>query len=89
MLRRDAEVVEALAAGAFLLAVPLVVADKKVRANVMIDRALLEGVDRQAKAAGMSRSEYLSQAAADRLRADGAVVADRDKAGRIRPVAAR
>ena len=83
-LRRDADVVAALAAGGFLMAVPLIVSDKKVRTNVMLDKALLAGIDGQAKAAGVSRSEYLSQAAAERLRADGAVIAERDKTGRLR-----
>lgn len=83
VLRRDADVAGALAVGGFLLAVPFVIGEKKVRANIMIDKALLEGIDRQAKATGTSRSEYLSRAAKERLEADGTVVAVRGKSGRL------
>ena len=51
--------------------------------------ALLEGIDRQATTVGISRSEYLSQAATERLRRDGAVVAERDKLGSLRTAAAK
>ena len=83
-LTKDAEIRLALAAGAFLIAVPLVVSEKKVRTNVMLDRSLLEAIDGQARSIGVSRSEYLAQAARRKLESDGAVVLERDEAGRMR-----
>ena len=84
-LRTDPDVRAALADGAFLMAVPLVIADRKVRTNVMLDKDLLDTIDREAKLAGVTRSEYLAQASRDRLRrTTGAVIVQRDaKTGRI------
>ena len=73
VLRNDPEVRRALAAGGFLIAVPLALSDKKVRTNVMLDRGLLDVIDRQAEAAGMSRSEYLSRAAERQVHEEGGV----------------
>ena len=79
-LREDSEVRASLSDGAFLLAVPLVVADRKVRANVMIDRSLLATIDREAKSSGMNRSEYMSLASREKLKASGAVLVQRNAA---------
>ena len=83
-MTKEKEIQSALAAGAFVIAVPLVVSDKKIRANVMFERSLLEAVDRQAQSTGISRSEYLAQAARRKLQTDGAVVLERDASGRMR-----
>jgi predicted RNase H-like HicB family nuclease len=67
-LRADADIRQALAAGAFLIAVPLVESSRKSRYNVVLETSLVRGIDEVARAAGMSRSEFLSQAASESLR---------------------
>jgi len=67
-LRADADIRNALAAGAFLIAVPLVESSRKSRYNVVLETSLVRGIDEVARAAGMSRSEFLSQAASESLR---------------------
>jgi predicted RNase H-like HicB family nuclease len=61
-LRRDPSVRKELAAGAFLIAIPLVRNERKARYNVMLDRALVEEVDRAARLSGVSRSDLMATA---------------------------
>lgn len=85
VLRNDPDVRRALALGSFLIAVPLALSGKKVRTNVMLDRGLLDVIDRQAEAAGLSRSEYLSRAAERQVHEEGCVWVRRDAgSGRLR-----
>lgn len=59
-----------IARGAVLIGIPLIVVGKKARYNVMLDPGLVDGVDSAARSAGVSRSEYISQALGKRLRQD-------------------
>ncbi len=67
-LRRDPAFVEA-STGAVLALVPFELPSKAVRINISIDENLLSAVDAAAKAAGMSRSSFLAEAARKRIRA--------------------
>ena len=59
---------EDIAEGAFLLAVPLMVADGKiVRANLSFDRGTLAAIDDAADARGLTRSAFLAQAARNEI----------------------
>lgn len=66
----DPEVKSDVAEGAVLIAVPLIVVGRKARYNVMLDPALVQAVDGAAKAAGVSRSDYIAKALDERLRHD-------------------
>ena len=69
-LRRDPEVIEAIAEGAILVSVPFVVgAGKPVRANLSIDAGVLEAIDGAAERAGMTRSAFLVNAALEKIKA--------------------
>jgi predicted RNase H-like HicB family nuclease len=77
-LRRDADVRADLISGAFLIAVPLVVNERKSRYNLMLDPSLVEGVDEVARAVGVSRSDFVARAVEQRLKLEkGAVVLGR------------
>ena len=73
-LRRQPDVRDDLERGGVAIYVPLIVAGRKARYNVMLDPVLVEGIDRAAKAAGVSRSDFISQAAASSLRDKAGVV---------------
>ena len=47
--------------------VPLIVAERKQRYNVMLDPSLVQGIDLVAKAAGVSRSDFIAYAATQSL----------------------
>lgn len=70
-LLRDPEIRSEVAAGATLLAIPLIVSQRKERYNLMLDPALVAAVDSAARVAGISRSEFVEKAAAARLGATG------------------
>jgi predicted RNase H-like HicB family nuclease/predicted RNA binding protein YcfA (HicA-like mRNA interferase family) len=55
-------------AGAVLALVPFDLPTRSVRINISIDAGLLGAVDREAKAAGKSRSAFLAEAARAKLR---------------------
>jgi predicted RNase H-like HicB family nuclease len=77
-LRRLPDVREDLDGGGVAIYVPLIVAGRKERYNVMLDPVLVEGIDRAAKTAGVSRSDFIAQAAVSSLEhAVGAVVVPR------------
>jgi len=80
-LRKQADVREDLAAGAIVVYVPLIIAQRKQRYNVMLDPALVQGIDRAARTAGVSRSDFISHAASRSLEeATGAVVMNKSAA---------
>jgi len=66
-LRRRADVQEDLASRGMAVYVPLIVAERKQRYNVMLDPALVEGIDRAARIAGVSRSDFIADAATQSL----------------------
>jgi predicted RNase H-like HicB family nuclease len=55
------------AAGAMIVLVDCAAPDNLVRVNVALDRALLAGVDRAARALGKTRSEFVADALRQRL----------------------
>ncbi|HKG01067.1 MAG TPA: type II toxin-antitoxin system HicB family antitoxin [Xanthobacteraceae bacterium] len=64
----DEDVREALAAGAILLAVPLLSdAGRTVRVNVSLDKGLVDQIDAAASARGLTRSAFLAQAAREKI----------------------
>ena len=67
-LQSDSTVKVELAQGAVMVAVPLISVERKARYNVMLDVDLVAGMDRQAKVAGTSRSDFLADAVKDKLR---------------------
>lgn len=63
-VRGDVEIAEALAAGAFLVAVPFIENDARVvRANITMEAGLLKAIDQTAQARKLTRSAFLAQAA--------------------------
>ncbi|NOT71166.1 MAG: hypothetical protein HOP09_07725 [Hyphomicrobium sp.] len=66
-LRADAEVCAEIDGGAFVIAVPLVIVTRKLRYNLMLGSDLVEAVDFAARAIGVSRSEFVSDAIGHRL----------------------
>lgn len=66
-LRREPDIRADLAAGAFVIGVPLVFSARKERFNLMLDRAQVESVDEIARTVGVSRSEFVSRAIEMRL----------------------
>lgn len=69
---RDDDVREAMAAGAVLLAVPLLSdAGRTVRVNVSLDKGLVDQIDAAASARGLTRSAFLAQAAREKITGGG------------------
>ena len=67
-LRRDADVANALSQGAYLLAVPLVtIAHRVVRANVSLDKGVLDAIDAAAAQRGLTRSAFIAEAARNEI----------------------
>lgn len=70
--RADPEVAEAIAAGAALVIVPLIVeTGRPARANLSLDAGLLAAIDEAATAHGLTRSAFLASAARDKIAAGG------------------
>jgi len=64
-----AEVAEELAAGAFLLAVPLLTsAGRSVRVNLSLDKGILEAIDTAASMRKLTRSAFIVEAARNEIR---------------------
>ncbi|MCM5555395.1 type II toxin-antitoxin system HicB family antitoxin [Pleomorphomonas sp. NRK KF1] len=64
VIREDEEVKEDLAAGAFLLAVPLIsLTGRTTKANITMDAGLLAAIDQIAKARGLTRSAFIADLA--------------------------
>jgi len=71
-LRREPDVQAAIAEGAIFLAVPLVIeAGRPVKANISLDRGLLDAIDAAAKRSGLTRSGFLASAAREKIEAAG------------------
>lgn len=63
-VRADDGVAKDLAAGAFLLAVPIVsLSGRSTKANITMDAGLLAAVDQTAKERGLTRSSFLADLA--------------------------
>ena len=69
-LQSDPAIRAELAGGAFLIAVPLIISQRKSRYNIMLDPALVEGVDVTAETLGISRSSFIAQSLVERLTRD-------------------
>ena len=72
-LRADPEVVAALAEGAALAIVPLLIdaGSRPARANLSIDAGLLAAIDEAAAARGLTRSAFLAGAAREKIESGG------------------
>ena len=69
-LRKDGEVAEALAEGAVMALVPLIMTSgKSVRANLSLDEGLLRAIDEAARRNGVTRSAFLASAARQKIEA--------------------
>lgn len=61
-----------LAAGAFLLPIPLIARDTAVeRVNISLERGVLRAIDEAAALRRLSRSAFIAQAAANEIRRSG------------------
>ena len=64
----DPDVAEDLRAGAFLMAVPHVtMAHKAARANISLDKGVLDAIDAAARERGMTRSSFIVEAALNEI----------------------
>jgi predicted RNase H-like HicB family nuclease len=69
--RDDPEVREAMAEGAVLIAIPLLIeSGKSVRANISMDQGILAAIDSAAAERGLTRSSFLASAALEKIRAE-------------------
>lgn len=67
-LRADQEVAEAIAEGAALAMLPLLLdAGRPAKANLSIDAGLLAAIDEAAEARGLTRSAFLASAAREKI----------------------
>jgi len=67
-IRRDSEVAAALAEGAVLAVVPLLLdAGRPAKANLSVDAGLLEAIDEAAEAHGLTRSAFIASAAREKI----------------------
>mgnify|MGYP001066445913 CR=1 FL=1 len=65
--RRD-DVSEALGAGAYLLAIPLVTSKKRsVRVNLSLDKGILDAIDAAADMRGLTRSAFIAEASQNEI----------------------
>jgi hypothetical protein len=72
VLRADPEVAEAIAEGAALAIVPLLLdAGRPAKANLSIDAGLLTAIDEAAAARGLTRSAFLASAAREKIKSEG------------------
>lgn len=71
-LRRDPEVSAAIAEGAIFVRVPYVnESGRPVKANISLDRGLLDAIDAAARSSGLTRSAFLASAAKEKIAASG------------------
>ncbi len=73
-LRRNPDIKQDLASGAFLIAVPVVPISQKARFNIVIETSLVETIDKVARATGLSRSEFIARAASKSLEETSGVI---------------
>lgn len=70
-LRADPEVAQAVAEGAALAIVPLLLdAGRPAKANLSIDAGLLTAIDEAAAARGLTRSAFLASAAREKIESE-------------------
>jgi HicB_like antitoxin of bacterial toxin-antitoxin system len=70
-IRRDSEVAAALAEGAVLAVVPLLLdAGRPAKANLSVDAGLLEAIDEAAEAHGLTQSAFIASAAREKITRD-------------------
>ena|SRR5438270_4415447 len=71
-LRRDKQVAPALAQGAALVIIPVLMdSGRAVRANLSLDAGLLEAIDAAARAHGLTRSAFIASAAREKIINEG------------------
>ncbi len=71
-IRKQANVIEALAAGAFLVRIPVIENDTRVvRANVTFEAGTLRAIDSEAKRRGLTRAAFLASAARKEIQQAG------------------
>ncbi len=71
-LRKDKDVARALAEGAALAIVPLVMdSGRPAKANLSLDSGLLHAIDEAASARGLTRSSFLASAAREKIEQEG------------------
>ena len=67
-IARDAEVAEMLQSGSWLLAVPFVtLANRKVRANISLDKGILDAIDDASALRGLTRSAFIAEAVTNEI----------------------
>ncbi len=72
VVRNDPETREALAEGAALVMVPLVIdSGRPAKANLSLDAGLLEAIDEAAAVKGLTRSAFIASAAREKILQDG------------------
>ena len=70
-LRQDPDVADSFKRGGAAMLVPLLLdRGRPARANISLDRGLLEAIDEAAKARGLTRSAFLASAARVKIRAE-------------------
>ncbi len=71
-LRNDPDIARALAEGAALAIVPLIVdSGRPAKANLSLDAGLLAAIDEAAAARGLTRSAFIASAAREKITAEG------------------
>jgi predicted RNase H-like HicB family nuclease len=71
-LRADADVAAALADGAALAVVPLILdSGRPAKANLSLDAGLLAAIDEAAEAHGLTRSAFIATAAREKIKKGG------------------
>ena len=71
-LRADRAVADAIAEGAALAVVPLILdSGRPTKANLSLDAGLLEAIDEAAAAHGLTRSAFLASAAREKITREG------------------
>jgi predicted RNase H-like HicB family nuclease len=67
-LKSDPDVMESMSRGAAFVFIPLLVdAGRPARANISLDRNLLDAIDQAAKVRGLTRSAFLASAAREKI----------------------
>jgi predicted RNase H-like HicB family nuclease len=67
-LKSDPDVMESMSRGAAFVFIPLLVdSGRPARANISLDRNLLDAIDQAAKIRGLTRSAFLASAAREKI----------------------
>lgn len=71
-VRADPDIAAALAKGAAIMIVPLILdSGRPAKANLSLDAALLQAIDEAAAARGLTRSAFIASAAREKIIAEG------------------